>query len=170
MKIKYPTIAALLLLAGCSKATIEPTPTSSAAAAATIVAPPAPVAADPKQGINTAVAFMTALQEKTKALDVRRPITRYTAETDPNHMLGRQHGYVEKIAFGAAGGDGSIEVFPNLADAKARAEYIDTIGKASPALGDGYDYLNEKRFALLRLPREVTPARATEWKALLDGL
>jgi hypothetical protein len=49
-----------------------------------------------------------------------------------------------------------------LADAKTRAEYTDTIGKSSPALGDGYDCLNEKRFALLRLPREATPAQATQ--------
>jgi hypothetical protein len=165
--MKPPAIVLLLILSGCSKATTEPTLATSAPAPPT-AAPPAP-SADPKAGLNTAVAFMTALQEQTKVLDVRPPITRYTADTDPNHMLGRQHGYIEKIAFGAAGGDGSIEVFPNLAEAKARAEYIDTIGKAS-ALGDGYDYLNEKRFALLRLPHETTPAQATQWKALLDRL
>lgn len=156
-----------LVLSGCSKTTAAPAPTASTPAPLATLTAPAP---DPKAGVNTAVAFMTALQTQTKALDVRPPIARYNAETDPNHMLGRQHGYVEKIAFGAAGGDGSIEVFPNLADAKARAEYIDTIGKASPALGDGYDYLNEKHFALLRLPHETTPAQAAQWKALLDGL
>jgi len=159
-------VAMLLILSGCSKATAQPVPASSVAepAAAPAAAP------DPKAGRNTAVAFMTALQDKTKALDVRPPIKRYTAEDDPNHMLGRQHGYVEKIAFNAAGGEGSIEVFSNLADAKARSAYIDGISAASPALGDGYDYLNEQHFALLRLPREVAPTQATQWKALLDTL
>lgn len=163
--MKRPLAILVLILSGCSKTTAAPAPAASTPAPAAT-----PAAPDPKAGLNTAVAFMTALQAQTKALDVRPPIARYNAETDPNRMLGRQHGYIEKIAFGAAGGDGSIEVFPNLGDAKARAEYIDTIGKASPALGDGYDYLNEKRFALLRLPREATPAQAAQWKTLLDGL
>lgn len=171
--MKLPAAAvALLLLPACSKTSAQPAPASSAAPPA--VSAPAAAAAptpDPKAGVKTALAFMTALNPtQTKALDVRSPVKRYTADTDPNHMLGRQHGYIEKITFGAHGGNGSIEVFPNLEDAKARQAYLDKIGQASPTLGDGYDYLNEKRFALLRLPHEVTPDQAKQWKMLLDGL
>jgi len=161
----------VLLLSACSKqAEQPPAPASTAAiapAAPTVVEQSAP---DPKAGAKIVIAFMTALQNETKDLDVRPPIKRHTAEDDPNHMLGRQHGYIEKLAFNAAGGESSLEVFSNLSDAKARYAYVDGISKASPALGDGYDYLNEQRFALLRLAREVAPAQATKWKALLDTL
>ncbi len=44
----------------------------------------------------------------------------YTAATDPNHLLGRQHEYTCKINWEA----GSIEVFPSAAYAKARETYI----------------------------------------------
>ena len=46
------------------------------------------------------------------------------ASTDPNHLLGRQNGYTSKINWGPDGNTGTIEVFPDQADAIARQDYI----------------------------------------------
>jgi hypothetical protein len=81
--------------------------------------------------------------------------TAYTAATDPNHLLGRQGGYTSKINWEG----GSIEVFPDVADAQAREKYIQLF---TCPVGDGYDYLDGT--ALLRLDCALTPdqARANE--------
>jgi hypothetical protein len=77
--------------------------------------------------------------------------TAYTAATDPNHLLGRQHEYTSKINCEG----GSIEVFPNAAYAKARETYVQAF---TCPFGDGYDYLDGS--ALLRLACAMTPAQA----------
>jgi hypothetical protein len=48
----------------------------------------------------------------------------YTAATDPDHLLGRQNGYTSKVNWGPDGDTGTIEVFPDRADAIARQNYI----------------------------------------------
>lgn len=77
--------------------------------------------------------------------------TAYTAATDPNHLLGRQHEYTSKINWTG----GSIEVFPDATDAQAREAYVK--GFTCP-IGDGYDYLDGTD--LLRLACALTPAQA----------
>jgi hypothetical protein len=93
----------------------------------------------------------------------------YTAANDPNHLLGRSHGYTSKVNFvdsrlGPSTGNfdpsegGSVEVFSSKDDAKARKQLIDNITQKDPALGDGYDYLEGA--ALLRLSNKLVPAQA----------
>jgi hypothetical protein len=84
--------------------------------------------------------------------------TAYTAATDPNHLLGRQHEYTSKINWTG----GSIEVFPNAAYAGARETYVQAF---TCPFGDGYDYLDGT--ALLRLACALTPAQAQANEALL---
>ncbi|MER7823997.1 hypothetical protein ABTX85_15680 [Streptomyces sp. NPDC096097] len=99
-----------------------------------------------------------------------------TAENDPNHFLGRPHQYTSKITFtdgripadqteGNKPGDvelgGSIEVFPNAADAKARHDYIQAVTKGVPALTE-YDYLHG--VTLVRVSRLLTPAQAADYE------
>src|SRR5262249_24440245 len=93
----------------------------------------------------------------------------YTAANDPNHLLGRSHGYTSKVNFvdsrlGAGTGSfdpnegGSVEVFSSKGDARSRMQLIDKITQTNPALGDGYDYL--EGLALLRLSNKLVPAQA----------
>ncbi|MFE2142173.1 hypothetical protein ACFXA3_10540 [Streptomyces sp. NPDC059456] len=99
-----------------------------------------------------------------------------TAENDPNHFLGRPHQYSSKVTFtdgripadqteGHQPGDvelgGSIEVFPNAADAQARHDYIQTVTKGMPALTE-YDYLHGQ--TLVRVSRLLTPAQAADYE------
>lgn len=83
--------------------------------------------------------------------------TAYTAVTDPNHLLGRQHEYTSKINWAG----GSIEVFPSAAYANARETYVQAF---TCPIGDGYDYLDGT--ALLRLACAFTPAQAKANEAL----
>lgn len=157
MKSRILLVAAALV--SCSKSDPGPVPAPSGAASAA----PAPI--DTKAQAKTWLKLMLAGVDK---LGIQDPIARYNADTDPNHMLGRAHGYADKIAWRVAGGDASLELFADPSDADARQAYLDGITKASPMLGDGYDY--RKGGALLRLPRALTPAQAAAWKALLDQL
>lgn len=105
-----------------------------------------------------------------------------TAENDPNKLLGRPHQYTSKITFddtriaavdvsGTDKGDvergGAIEAFANPADAKARAEYIQTVTKSMPMLAE-YDYVHGS--VLVRVSRYLTPEQAAEYEAAADAL
>jgi hypothetical protein len=76
--------------------------------------------------------------------------TAYTAATDPNHLLGRQHEYTSKINWEG----GSIEVFPNAAYAKGRETYVQAF---TCPFGDGCDYLDGTRPAAPRLRADSGP-------------
>ncbi len=84
----------------------------------------------------------------------------YTAATDPNHLLGRQNGYTSKVNWGPDGDTGTIEVFPDRADAIARQDYIK--GFTCPF---GFGYLTMTGTADLRLGCDVTPAQAAAIEA-----
>lgn len=91
---RLTTLLAVLLVS-CSRSAPTPVPTASAAA---------PVASAPVPAIDTKVqakAWLKLMLANVDKLSIRKPIERYTADTDPNHMLGRAHGYAEKIACGA---------------------------------------------------------------------
>jgi len=148
--------AAALLLVGCSSAD------SSAPVAA-------PTAATP-----TADKVVGTLTGKIPTVTL---VKAYTAEDDPNHLLGRPNGYTSKAAFadsrvpagqleGVApdGTDrgGSVEVFADAAGAKARADYIQTITKSLPAAAE-YDYPVGP--VLVRVSHLLTPDQAKEYEA-----
>ncbi|WP_405966122.1 hypothetical protein OG613_01180 [Streptomyces sp. NBC_00015] len=105
-----------------------------------------------------------------------------TAENDPNKLLGRPHQYTSKITFddtripaadvsatdkGAVERGGAIEVFADAADAKARAEYIQTVTKSMPMLAE-YDYVHGP--VLVRVSHYLTPTQAAEYKAAVEAL
>jgi hypothetical protein len=94
--------------------------------------------------------------ELARAMGIAK-FTAYTASTDPNHLLGRQHEYTSKVSWASAG----IEVFSDQADASARKAYL---GNFTCPLGDGYDYLDGS--SLLRLGCSVTPKQAKDAEAV----
>jgi hypothetical protein len=98
-----------------------------------------------------------------------KDVVSYTAETDPNKLLGRPGQYLAKISWKLEGDDATIEVFRNAEDAKKRADYVELIGKSTPMLLQ-WVYVNLRRNAVLRLPKDVTPAVAKEWRTMLEAL
>ena len=97
------------------------------------------------------------------------PITNeviYTAETDPNELLGRPHQYIAKLSWidnriassGDSGVDtgGTIETFSNEEDLLARKEYIDELSK-TPLFAQ---YIYSNGLLLLRISANLTPDEA----------
>jgi hypothetical protein len=106
----------------------------------------------------------------------------YTAETDPNQLLGTPHAYVSKAAFvdnridpaqandtetGSIELGGSVEVFTDETDASARKQYLDETLAQLPIDVSEYSYLHGP--VLLRLSRRFTPEQAAEYEAALDA-
>lgn len=127
----------------------------------------------PAATVKTDVQIIDAL--KAEGLPIGRVDT-YTAETDPNTLLGRPNGYTYKSNFrdtrlevtqpdevDTADG-GSIEVWPDEASATTRMDRIQELGKGIPMLGE-YDFVHGG--VLLRLSRELTPDQANEYDAAL---
>lgn len=104
----------------------------------------------------------------------------YTAENDPNELLGRPHGYTSKANFVDRRIDydratdpepdlvdvdegGSVEVFANAADAQQRRDYID--GLPTVLGGAEYKYLSGP--VLVRVSQSLTPSEAHEYEEAL---
>ena len=96
----------------------------------------------------------------------------FTRKTDPNDLLGRPGGYVEKASWADdrvecfsddpdwdCGGD--IEIFDDAADLGERWRYLRSLANA-PLIG-GY-YMWKTEFALLRVGHELTRDRANEYE------
>jgi hypothetical protein len=119
----------------------------------------------------------TTAEEIVKALqDAGIPIAKvevYTAENDPNSLLGRPDQYITKANFSDSRIDepiadhigvdngGSIETFDNAQDAKKRYDYISEISKSAPMFAE-YEYLIDK--AILRISKHLTPEQAAEYE------
>jgi hypothetical protein len=99
----------------------------------------------------------------------------YTADNDPNHLLGRPNQYLSKSnfhdtrlkksdGFDTSGG-GSVEVFSSAEDAQRRAKYIEGLGKASPMFVE-YGFTNG--VVLLRVSKDLTPDQAREYERALE--
>jgi len=99
----------------------------------------------------------------------------YTAETDTNKLLGRPGQYIAKANWADSRleqpnddmAGGSVEIFRNERDLKARKDYVDNIGRAMPAMAQ-YQY--RKGLVLIRLDKALTPAQAAEYEKALKGL
>jgi hypothetical protein len=119
----------------------------------------------------------SAFQKISAAVPSAKLTGTVTAENDPNHLLGRPSQYTSKITFsdsrisasdvsgtekGDVGRGGSIEVFASAADAKARAEYIQSVTKSLPALTE-YDYIHGTM--LVRVSHYLAPKQASEYKS-----
>lgn len=85
-----------------------------------------------------------------------QPSVVYTADTDPNNLLGRPGGYTSKASFideridvsqvlgdrpGAVDVGGSVEVFEDAAAARQRADYVRQVTQVLPAFVE-YDYMS----------------------------
>jgi len=101
----------------------------------------------------------------------------YTAENDPNELLGRPGQYTSKVIFedtrlgrdrSVSGFDvqngGSVEVFENNEDAIRRAEYVEAIAQS---LGPLNEYAFREGAVLLRLSHRHTPQQAGKYEAAL---
>ena len=115
--------------------------------------------------------------EKLKAagLPIGNIIT-YTAETDPNKLLGRPNQYTSKVNFADTRVEqfeesepigGTVEVFTNKEDASKRKEYIETMAKEMSMLTQ-YIYLNGT--VLLRIDQDLTPDQATKYAKTLNNI
>jgi hypothetical protein len=104
----------------------------------------------------------------------------FTAETDPNKLLGRPNGYLSKATFtdaripsdglaaepGSVAAGGSVEVFADEDRAVSRKDYVDGIGQAAPALANEYSYLDGP--VLVRVSGQLTPSQAAEYEAAVQ--
>ncbi len=103
----------------------------------------------------------------------------YTAENDPNSLLGRPNQYTSKVNFidsrieeevseriGVQNG-GSVEMFNTIEDAETRFNYISEISKTAPMFNE-YEYINGK--VILRVSRLLTPEQAAEYENTLSEL
>ena len=149
MRIRIAATVAVagLALAGCS---------SAAAPRTASTRPASPVTATSAATASPSAEVIAARMGLTKAPGY----VAYTASTDPNHLLGRQNGYTSKINWGPDGNTGTIEVFPDQADAIARQDYIK--GFTCPF---GFGYLTMQGTADLRLGCDLTPAQAAPIEA-----
>jgi hypothetical protein len=107
----------------------------------------------------------------------------YTAENDPNDLLGRQGGYTSKVSLqdsrlpkvtgdfsspegpGSTDGGAAIECYPDSSGARSRYQYLK--GFSGGLIGDGYDYLSGP--CVLRLDKALTPSQAAEYESAFQN-
>ncbi|MFJ8437686.1 hypothetical protein [Kitasatospora griseola] len=165
------TVGIALIVTGCSSSSTTTPPPAATGAAPAVASNPAPA----KQQLDAAAA-LAALTAHASTITL---VKAYTADTDPNHLLGRPGQYTSKVAFkdsrikaedagqeeDAVIRGGSIEVFTSATDAAARAAYLEKVTKAMPALVE-YDYV-VRETAVLRVSQRLSPDQA---KALAEAL
>jgi len=146
-----------------AQATLQPTPTLTPKPTST---PPPPTAAPQASRAENAVkAFQAA------GLPVVDVVV-YTAETDPNKLLGRPHQYIAKVSWkdtrlttpSVASPGGSIEVFANTEDLQARKQYVESFSAIFPE----YSYVNG--LMLFHLSSDLTPDQAKVYEVVFMKL
>ena len=110
-----------------------------------------------------------------------RGVIVYSADTDPNHLLGQPGGYTSKVAWtdsriNPSGGGvtstgsvelgGSIEVYASHSGAQQRAKYIANIAAKTPILKE-YDFVAGD--IVLRLSSALTPNEVHQYAASLGA-
>ncbi|MGW2371645.1 hypothetical protein [Kitasatospora sp. NPDC001683] len=162
------TAGFLAATAACSSSTTDrpaaPAPTLTAAGTATATGSPK---AAPDAAGQDAAAIAAKIK---KAVHTVTTTTNVTAADDPNKLLGRPHQYLSATVITdsriedthASGADrgATVEVFASAEDAKARAAYIEAIGKAQPIFAE-YDFVHGA--VLVRVAKALTPDQAAEY-------
>ena len=153
--------------------------TACSSASAPSASSPGPAAAPEPQpaaarSAEQVVAGLVAKVDSAKATVV------FTAENDPNKLLGRPNGYTSKASFtdirikandvkddrtGSVDQGGSVEVYADGVGAAARKKFIDDTMKATPILGTEYSYVDGP--VLLRVSQALTPDQAGEYETAL---
>jgi hypothetical protein len=103
-------------------------------------------------------------------------VTVWTAETDPNKLLGRPGGYTSAATIVdkaltctevATDCGATVEVYPTDAEAKARSEYIQSMLGNGGVFGTEYHYFAGT--ALLRVTGQLTPDVAKQYAAKFEA-
>jgi hypothetical protein len=121
-----------------------------------------------------------------KAIAAKVPTARpglvYTADTDPNHLLGTPSNYTSKATFTDSRistadtpdpqpdnlqAGGSVEVFADASDAMIRQQHLRQLEKNPPLLGTEYTFINGA--TLLRISGRLTPTQAAQYQAALTS-
>ncbi|MFJ2958429.1 hypothetical protein [Streptomyces sp. NPDC087270] len=159
-------IAACVLLTGCSSGG------SGGSAAATSQQPVA-------VGLTSAEQVASTLEQSVSTMTTT---VVYTAATDPDHLLGKTHGYLSKVAFSdsrvqpadvegtksdAIVRGGSVETFATSAQAHARAKAIETGAQGSASAGEYHYYVGT---SLVRVSQVLTPAQAQDYELAAQSL
>ncbi|NUQ95594.1 MAG: hypothetical protein HOY79_03190 [Streptomyces sp.] len=154
----------LAATAACSSSTTASSPTAPTTAAAAGTAA-TPAAAPPTAAPDAA----TVAAKIKKAVPTVTTTKNITAADDPNKLLGRPQQYTSATTLvdsridsgtGSVDRGGVVEVFATADDAKARAAYIEAIGKAQPAFAE-YDFVHGP--VLVRVAKALTPTQAAEY-------
>lgn len=114
----------------------------------------------------------SALKKDSKNID---KIIVYTADTDPNKLMGKTGAYTGKAAFSDKRYKqdkkdpigGSIEVFGTQDDAEARYDYIKSITQKMQFLQE-YMYRNGKY--LLRISGDLKASQAEEYQKIFNNI
>jgi len=101
----------------------------------------------------------------------------YTADNDPNSLLGRPHQYVSKVNWhdtriAAANfdvdGGGSIETFSSSADLASRVAYVSRITQSAAIFAE-YEYSSQSGLFFLRVSHYLTPTQAKDYVIALQA-
>lgn len=157
---------------------VEPPGDASAAPTAA----PAVTNSEPATGSPAACGDLTSAESVLTALQMAGmeagEFISYTAENDPNELLGRPGQYISKVNFTIPSiaptpvnfdvlEGGSIEVFANETDAISRTAYVETF---TQAISSAVEYDFREGTVLLRLSRSLTPDQAEAYHQLLVSL
>jgi hypothetical protein len=103
-------------------------------------------------------------------------VEEYTAETDPNGLLGRPNQYIGKLNFeDTRKGDpesdtltgGTVEVFDSQDNLATRKKYTEAISESASMFAQ---YIYAHKNILLRIDHQLTPDQAKEYEAVLNNL
>ena len=159
-------LVVLVVLAGCAS------DDGGRQAAATTTAAPTtlPTANSTATTIRVPTAREFIAGFKRRGLPVGKVIC-YTDETDPNDLLGRPGGYVEKCDWADTREEqilpddpvgGSIETFETPGGAVQRADYLRAF-EGPTALSTGYTYVPNNAIWVLRIDSELTRRQANAY-------
>lgn len=169
MKKSSLLVAATLVLMGCDRkpGTDDDDRRAKRSSDDDDAAKPSP-SAQKAAAIKSGIAFFKAIKAQRSSLGVT-DLKLLNEKTDPNELLGRPGQYVVKAVWKVQGEAATVEFFPTLEGARNRAEYIREIGQRVPMMLE-YVFLNEKRRAVLRVPKKLTPTQAEAWATFTKEL
>jgi hypothetical protein len=106
----------------------------------------------------------------------------YTAATDPDHLLGKAHGYLSKVAFSdsriqpadvegarpdSVARGGSVETFATAAQAHTRAKELTAGADGAATAGEYHYYVSG---SLIRVSQILTPLQAEDYQEAAQSL